>query len=303
MRIKCSSEKVLTYGTIAVVVIGVWLSVAMLIILSFRAQDSPNTQSLTPGPMPTKNYPVRIQYQTRAGTVIKVGAQRIYYASQATVRDSWGPIIERHYENLQNLSQEIRAIESKITTLESKLKTARATASDAYRDAEREVAETNQRPASGKKRLAQLLAAAAEFEDAEENASTVVVNKIAPIKADLNYQRQLLGTKENELRRTRGHLPDVMFSALPRRSVYVTTDESGLASLQLPSEAKFYCWADFSKTLPNGQPERLRWLLLLPDNLDANGNAIMSHDNTYESMDFEVVPDEVGESGRIAPLL
>ena len=74
-------------------------------------------------------------------------------------------------------------------------------------------------------------------------------------------------------------------------SKFITTDEDGHANLTLPSVTRSYCWADFTKVLPNGQEERLRWLVLVPDEIDANGTIIMSHDNVYSADSITALPN------------
>lgn len=249
---------------------------------------------------PEATYPVRIQYQTVAGNVIKVGAQRIHYASTDSVTRSLGAKQQAHLENVKRLELEIKDTGYWISQLEDELSEARNTAANIYdKTVEETTSNLPKAGMSGKDRFRNMLANSGGYEQADEATSVVVAETIAPLKHNIRNLQEKRQAANNELSRIRVDLPEQLFAALPYSARYITTDEDGRSEMTLSAETRSYCWADFTKILPSGQKERLRWLLLLPDELDANGIIVMSHNNIYTGLEASRLPSNSEENSNI----
>ncbi len=272
--------KALKYGLVTICTVGGAIglySLSAAVISGLR----PSINSPAEEVSPEVTYPVRIQYQTVAGNVIKVGAQRIYFASKDTLTQALGPTQQKHLEDVKLLETTFTNTSNNITALEDDLAETRETAADAYDKTVEDTVTDIPKTAGGKERFRSMLANSGGYEQADKNTTVIVTEKIEPLKNNIRRLENERNSAINELSRTRSNLSENLFDALPSRSDFITTDENGHAELTLSAVTRSYCWADFEKVLPNGQNERLRWLVLIPDELDATGTIIMSHDNLY----------------------
>lgn len=272
--------KALKYGLVTICTVGGAIglySLSAALISSLRPDVNMPKEEVSP----EATYPVRIQYQTVAGNVIKVGAQRIYFASQDTVNQALGPTQQKHLEDVKLLETTIMNTSNNISELEDDLAETRKTAADVYDKTVEDTVTEVPKTASGKERFRSMLANSGGYEQADKNTTVIVTEKIEPLKNNIGRLENERNSAINELIRTRSDLTENLFNALPSTSDFITTDENGHAELTLSAVTRSYCWADFEKILPNGQNERLRWLVLIPDELDATGTIIMSHDNLY----------------------
>lgn len=284
-------SKIVKYGLITVCTLGAAIglySFSAALIAGLRPKVNRPVEEVSP----ETTYPVRIQYQTVAGNVIKVGAQRIHYASSDSVARSMGPTQKAHLENVKLLETTIASSNVAIAKLEDELSEARNTAADTYDKTVEETTTTLPKAnTSGKDRFRNMLANSSGYEQADNNTLVVVTETIGPLKQNIRDWEQKRLAANQELFQSRNALPDKLFAALPSSPKFITTDEDGHADLTLPSVTRSYCWADFTKVLPNGQEERLRWLVLVPDEIDANGTIIMSHDNVYSADSITALPN------------
>lgn len=290
--------KALKYGLVTICTVGGAIglySLSAALISSLR----PNVNMPTEEVSPEVTYPVRIQYQTIAGNVIKVGAQRIYYATESEVSKAMGPTQSQHLQNVQGLEAEIQKLSQQILETNENLAEARNEAEDTFDATVTKSVTPLKKEGSGKDRFRNMLANSGAYEQADNNASIVINQKINPLKSQISTLENTRNTKQNELAFIRTNLSKELFDALPYSARYITTDEDGRSEMTLPAVTHSYCWADFTKTLPGGQEERLRWLLLLPDELDANGIIVMSHDNIYTGLNLSSLTQNQEENLNI----
>ena len=278
----------------------VWMSLGG-VSFYWLTKDYEHDNSDATSLIPTQERTVRIQYQTVAGSLMKVGAQRIFFASEDSVRQAWRPVLAEHFEQVARYERQIRGIDSDIAASERDLEDARDRAAKAYRSEAPNRSSPQEKPSlKSKQRFRQILTESGDFERADDAAGEVVVDKIQPLKDRLESLRLSRARSLQGLHAKQSNLQNLMFDSLPQNAKFVTTDEDGVTKLDVSSDVKNYCWADFSKALPGGRIERLRWLLLMPDDLDSNGIAIMSHDNTFENAPVSVVRRGAGSDHVIS---
>jgi hypothetical protein len=153
--------------------------------------------------------------------------------------------------------------------------------------------------------LAELSKARAVKSAVDEQYKAALRSRIAPLEASLDRAKQAVAAAEADLERLRDSFNDRLFASLPGRPEKTwKTNKEGQATLAMVRNEPWYVWASgerevSTRLLMKGklrgdgnlearieaggfEKQIYRWLMLIPDDLDASGELSLDQSNLFD---------------------
>ena len=190
----------------------------------------------------------------------------------------------------QHMAQGLSLLEREVAEIETQLKKNQAdlaAASDALQAAQGEISRKyNERvPDSSElptKRdrdpLGKLLAAGAKKSAADREYQADHRDTIEPLSSRVTELKKLQDSHRAAINDLLESRLVKMFEALPETDAQVfTTDEAGRVNIALPSASAWVVWAQSSRVVTPTLTEHYRWVVRVPEDLDADGSLVLSN--------------------------